>query len=294
MGHAITVFRILHCICRRPVLLGDLSRSAFLALAPLGATFLVNQPDLSPKLRALWGTSNYRGMHVFGNGKVNSVASSKAIFLGTADARGDEGVHVVLPPSSSHLPWLDEKKQSEIAEEFQPQLLMYRLRNLNEVREFPPVKLGSGFVNTEVARSLAASVAGEANIVEKITPLLRRLEQDKIAERAGDVHLAVIEATWGASHSDREIKISHLTELTNALLRSRGESLEYSAAEIGWRLRNMGFRHHRNSHGMVVQFSHDNRFLLHQTAARWSLNLAPAADCSLCSPREAVEVKEVM
>jgi hypothetical protein len=294
MDDAIRLFRLLHCVCRRPVILGDLSRTAFLALAPLGATLLINQPDLSPKIRALWSTSNYRGVHVFGNSRVNSVASSKAIFVGMADAREDEGLHLALPPAHCDLPPLDECQLAAIAEELQPRLLDYRLRNLDAVRNFSPSKLGSTFVGSEVARNLAAGVLGEAEIVESIAPFLRLLEQDKIAQRCCDVHLAMIEVAWTPSHEDREIGISRLTELTNTILRSRGEILEYTAAEIGWKLRNFGFRHHRNGKGMVLQFSHENRSLIHQLATHWSLNLRPVPDCVLCSPEDAVDCKRLV
>ena len=294
MDDAIRLFRLLHCVCRRPVLLGDLSRSAFLALAPLGATLLINQPDLSPRLRALWGSSNYRGVHLFGSGKVRSVASSKAVFLGMGDVRGDDGVHLALPPVHRDLPPLDEYQLSEIAQELQSRLLMYRLRNLDEVRKFSPSKLGSIFVGSEVARNLAAGVLGEAEILEPLARVLRRLEQDSIAQRGCDVHLAMIEVAWAPSHADRELSISRLTDLTNTLLRLSGETLEYSTVEIGWKLRNFGFRHHRNGRGMVLQLSYENRLLLHQLAARLSLNLPPVADCALCSPQEAVDSRELM
>ena len=203
-------------------------------------------------------------------------------------------MHLALPPAHRDFPPLDERQLSEIAQDLLPELLMYRLRNLDEVRKFSPSKLGSTFVGSEVARNLAAGVLGEAEIVESIAPFLRLLERHKIAQRGCDVHLAMIEVTWAPSHTDRELSISRMTELTNALLRHRGEVLEYSAGEIGWKLRNFGFRHHRNGKGMVLQFSHENRLLLHQLAARLSLNLRPVADCALCSPQEAVDAKGFM
>ena len=36
---------------------------------------------------------------------------------------------------------------------------------------------------------------------------------------------------------------------TNALLRSRGETLEYNAEEVGWELRNLGFYRHKTGDG---------------------------------------------
>jgi hypothetical protein len=294
MGDAITLFRLLHCVCRRPVVLADLSRNAFLALAPLGATLLVNQPDLSPRVRTLWGASNYRGVHVFGNGRVNSLASSKAIFLGMTDARWNDGVHLALPPTGCTLTPVDEARQSEIAEELQPQLLDYRLRHLNRVRNFAPSKLDSIFVSSEVARSLAASVLGEAEILESMGPLLRRFENDRIAQSGCDVHVAMIEVAWAPSHADRELSVSRLTELTNALLRSRGEILEYSPDELGWKLRNFGFRRHRNGRGMVLQFTHENRLLVHRLAAAFRLKLPARAKCASCLTPEDIDSKSVM
>jgi len=292
MDHAIRLFRLLHCVCRRSVLLGDLSRSAFLTLAPLGATLLINQPDLSPRIRALFATSNYHGVHVFGNGKISSIASSKAIFLGMEHASEDEGLHLALPPA--HCDLLPKERQlSEIAQELQAQLLLYRLRNLDKVRDFSPSKLDSTFIS-DVARNLAASVLGQVEIVESIGPLLRRLAEDKIAQRGCDIHVAIIEVTWGPSHEGQEIKISRLAELANALLRCRGETLEYSAAEIGWKLKNFGFRHHRNGSGMLLKFSRENRFLLHQLAARGGLNLPRASGCALCSPPQKVDAERLM
>jgi hypothetical protein len=291
MEHAIVCFRLLHCLCRRPVMLGDLNRNAFLSFASLGATLLINQPGLSTRIRDLWTTSNYRGVSVVGNGRVCSVASSKAVFLGMTDARSDEGIHFALPPAQCDLSLLDEQQQSAIAEEMQPQLLNYRLRNFDKVRNFFASKNGSTFAGTAVARNLVASVLGESEIVESITPFLRRMQEDQIAQRGCFVHLAVIEVAWAPSHENREITVSRLTELANACLRCRGEIWEYSPAEIGWKLRSLGFHRHRNGRGMVLQFSQENRSLLHQLAVRWSLNLRAFADCALCSPPKAVVVQ---
>jgi len=291
MGCAVRLFRLLHCVCRRPVLLGDLSRSAFLALAPLGATLLINQPDLSPSVRALWSTSNYRGVHVFGNGRLKSVAGSKAIFAGMAHERQDEGLRLALPPTKHDMHPLDESHLAAIAQEMQPKLLDFRLRNLDKVRTNSTRDHGSNYPGTEVARNLAASVLGEPEIMESIAPLLRVLEQDNIAQRGCNVHVAMIEVAWAPSHTDREVSVSRLTDLTNALLRSRGEIFEYSAAELGWKLRNFGFRHHRNGRGMVLQFSQENRLLLHQLAPRLGLNLPSISACGLCCPTKTVDCR---
>ena len=135
MRAAITLFRLLSCLCRRSLVLADINRAGFLSLMPLQPTLLINQPSGSPKILDLWGTSNYRGVYVVGNrGRVHNVVGSKAVFLGMADTWSDEAIHLALP-ARHQLPPLDEHRQAEIANRLQPQLLMYRLRNFRKVRE---------------------------------------------------------------------------------------------------------------------------------------------------------------
>jgi hypothetical protein len=139
-----------------------------------------------------------------------------------------------------------------------------------------------------------ASVLGETDTLEQMSPLLRSLEQDKDAQRACDVHMAMMEVIWSPSHTDREIGLSRLTELTNALLRSRGEVFEYSANEIGWKLRSLGFHRHRNGQGMVVRFLQETRRLIHELAANWGLNLGKCASCTLCALQESIDANRLM
>jgi len=293
-GDAMTLFRLFHSLCRRPVVLGDLDRTAFFSLASLGATLLINQPNLPARIRDLLGSSNHRGVYVFGNGTVCSLAGAKAVFLGMADAFTDEGIPFALPPAHCHLPLLDERQQSAIAEELQPQLLMYRLRNIDKVRNFSASEHGSTIVGAEVARNLAGCVLENPELLESLHPFFRRLEEEKTSQRRCDVHSTMVEVMWSPSHESREISPSRLADLTNTLLRSRGEILEYSAVEIGCKLRSLGFQRHRNGQGMVLKFSHENRLLLHKLALRWSLNLQIVPRCALCSLREAVVPQKVV
>jgi hypothetical protein len=249
---------------------------------------------MTARLRALWRASNHRGLNVFGSGKVSSLVSSKAIFVEMAHDREFEGLHLALPPTNHEMHQLDEDHLASISLELQPKFLDFRLRNLDKMRTFSTRDHDSTYPGTQLARDLAACVLGEPEVMELIAPLLRRLERDSIAERSSDVHLAMIEVAWAPSHTEPEVSISRLSDLTNSLLRSRGETLEYSAAELGWKLRNFGFRRHRTGNGMVLQFSQENRSLLHQLAARLGLIVRPVPGCVLCSSRETVGAKTLM
>jgi hypothetical protein len=74
MNHAVVLFHLLHCLCRRSVILGNINQAALNSLAYFQAIILVNRPNLSVKIRDLWGSANYRGVYVFGRNREPPVA----------------------------------------------------------------------------------------------------------------------------------------------------------------------------------------------------------------------------
>jgi hypothetical protein len=239
-------------------------------------------------MTSLLRTSNYRGLFVPGNrGTVLDIACSKAVYWGMeggADSWDDTALHLALPPTRSGLSPLGAREQDEIANLFQPQMLMYRCCTFPRVREPSPAPGRPTFPNSEMARNLAACMPGELDFAQTVIPLLQRQEEDALARRSCDVNSAVVEVIWAQSHEAKEIAVSQITELTNALLRCRGETLVYSGQEIGWKLKNLGFYRHRNGGGMVLRFSRETRLLVHQLARHYGLTLFCAIDgCRDCA-----------
>jgi hypothetical protein len=291
MSHAITFFRLLGCVSRRGLLLAEFSRSSFRSLPmALRPTLLVNQPYLARTMTSLLRASNYPGLFVPGNrGTVLDIACSKAVYWGMeggADLWDDTALHLALPPARSGLPPLVAREQDEIANRFQPQMLMYRCCTFPRVREPGSAAGRPTFPNSEAARNLAACIPGELDFAQTVIPLLQRQEQDALARRSCDVNSAVVEVVWAQSHEAKEIAISRITELTNALLRCRGELLVYSGQEIGWKLKHLGFFRHRNSGGMVLRFSRETRLLAHQIARHYGLTFSAIDGCGDCAPRQ--------
>jgi hypothetical protein len=129
---------------------------------------------------------------------------------------------------------------------------------------------------------------GNPDIAQAIAVILQRQIQDAQARRGCDVNMAILEVIWAPLHETKEITVNEITGLTNALLRCRGEVLEYSAVEIGWRLRNLGFYRNRNASGMVLRFSQEHSFIVHQLMQRFALSLSTANDCPYCIQPEAI------
>ena len=289
MSHAIIFFRLLRCLSRRGLLLAELSRSSLLSLPmALRPTLMVNQPYLSRTIISLLRASNYRGLFVPGNrGTVLDISSSKAVYWGTegeADFWEDTALHLALPPARSNLPPLGVREEDEVANLFQAQMLMYRCCTFPQVREPRFAASRPSFPNGEMARSLAACLQGDPDFAQTVIPLLQRQEQDALARRSCDVNSAVVEVIWAQSHQAKEIAVSQITELTNALVRCRGETLVYSGQEIGWKLKNLGFYRHRNGGGMVLRFSRETRLLVHQLARHYGLTFCAIDGCRDCAP----------
>jgi hypothetical protein len=282
-GHAIALLRLLACLCRRSLVLADINRGGLLGVMHLQPTLLVNQPGQVPKIWNLYSASNFHGVYVPGSqGRVYNLAGSRAFFVGMGNVFSDGAIHIALSSAHPTLPILNAHLQVEIAQRFQSRLLMYRLRNLRKLRETHATVCQPKFPNTEAAHNLLACIQEQHEIAQAMAPILQRQDHDAQVQRGCDVSRVIVEVIWTPLHERTEIAVSRITELTNALLRCRGETLEYSAAEIGWKLRNLGLYRNRNGSGMFLRPSRDISVVVHRLAARLGLGLSPVAGCVDC------------
>ena len=286
--HAITLLRLLGCLCRRSLLLAEIGRNGLLDVAFLQPTLLLNQPGQLPRIWPLFHSSNHHGLCVLGKGRAHHIAGCKAVFVGMMNIRAEGAVHFSLPPQHGRLPTLDADQQADIAGRFQSYLLTYRLRNLLMVRESCASVLPPDVLNATV-RSLIAASQNEPNITQAITPILHRHEEEERVAAGCDVVRAIIEAIWPSLHNNEEPLIGRIADLVNALLRTRGETLEYSPEEIGCKLRSLGFDRQRSDRGKVLRPCRQNSFTCHQLARRFLLNFPPVAGCADCQPLVAPE-----
>jgi hypothetical protein len=77
----------------------------------------------------------------------------------------------------------------------------------------------------------------------------------------------MLEVLWPRIHSsEKSLSMKELTGLANTLLRSRGETREYSPEESGKKLGNEGVLRRRMNSGMVLMFDRQTLRRLHQLA----------------------------
>ena len=145
----ISVLALLDCVCRHPLMSAELTAGALRSLpTQFGFTLLVCQEGTNSRMERLFRASRFRGVHLLGNrGKVIDLYGPKAIFCGNdAVDLGGGAIEVSAAPSRMTISSaLDLRVQDEIAEHFQPRLLMYRLRELRKTARVSGRSIGLHF-----------------------------------------------------------------------------------------------------------------------------------------------------
>jgi hypothetical protein len=299
----IDVLRLLSCVCRHPLMLAEITPGAFRSLPMhLSLTLLLHQQGLSPNMQRLFRASNHRGLSWPGNrGGVIDLYGPKAIFCGNNAAvniLGAGEIHITVPPTQRKSSVLDELLQSEIADQFQPLLLMYRLKNAPKVRQ-PQVDISNfTFATRQLAYTLALCFPNDLKLARDMVLLLQPLDEEARGQRYCDVDYVIVEVLLAMIHhqEQRDVGVSALAKEVNALLRSRGETVEYGAEEIGWKLHNLNIPRHRSSSGQLVLLGQDTSQSVHRLANFYDLRCPQdlEADCPDCDQGQAALSKQDM
>ena len=168
---------------------------------------------------------------------------------------------------------------------------MYRLKSFGEVPASPVDVSNFTFATRPLARALATCFAEDPQLARDAVQLLQPQDEDVRGQRFCDVNCAIVEILWGVIHDgkQREVKVDELAKDVSALLRSRGEIREFSAEEIGWKLRNMNIPRHSSSSGRQVLLNRDAGQAVHRLAQAYGLPCtqrveAGCPDCNQAKP----------
>jgi hypothetical protein len=292
----IDVLRLLSCVCRHPLMLAELTPSGFRSLPmQLSPTLLLNQRELKPTMERLLRASSYRDLYLAGNGgSVVNPYGPKVILCGddaAVDALGAGVIHVAVAPSQMQSAALDEQLQSEIANRFQPRFLMYRLRNATKVRESEVDASNLTLATRRLARTLAACFPEDSELARDIVQLLQPQDEEIRGQHSRDINCAIVTILWGFLHEqkEREVRVDELAKDVNKFLRDRGEIREYSAEELGWKLRDLNIPRHNSSSGRHVLLERDTSQSVHRLAQVYDLPCSQPAQtgCPDCSQLKA-------
>ena len=178
-------------------------------------------------------------------------------------------VRISLTTIQRNLRILDAKSQEEIARKFQPKLLNYRTRNIDNVREsscdFPWLASGVRIL----ARILGACITDSPELQADLAPVFER-QQDAIREQNWlDSRCVAIEVGLAFCHSvqkDRRVHVKEFADDANTIMKCRGDTKTLEPKEMGNILRSLGFSPKRDKRGYAIRLRDDVRRQFHKLA----------------------------
>jgi len=261
--------RLLACICRRPILLGDVDLAGLAKLPRrLGATLLINQRELGGRIRRALIASTWRHFSVLRGGGHLDLFGAKALSCG--DVCPDQcGFDVTLSPAQDLLPLLTDAAQESTARSMQSRLLRYRMVHYERVRG-KIVDCGA-FVSEmrDHARTWLAPICDCSALADSVTEEILRQSAVVAGNRFFEPRCVVAEAALYFCHKPGAVGffVGELAEKANALLAGRHEDLTLSPKQVGLVLRGLGLHGQRVAEGYKVGLTDAVRQRIHSVAS---------------------------
>ena len=245
------LLRLMHCLCRRAVLVSDISPASFYLLPnAITPTLLIDEfePGTGGRSRELehylrcGSTQDGRAIR---GGKLYDTFCPKVISsrIATADgALASRAIFISMMPTSKFLPELDRSSQEVIANQLQDLFLRYRLENYS--RPLPEgVSKRADFVPRmrDLARALAAPLFGHQQFEQLLIEDLQPQNEGAKLSLHSEPEWVVATALFDESHHGGVFTVGDLTIEVNELLGKIGETYLLTPRAVGNYLRSLGF-----------------------------------------------------
>ena len=285
------VLRLLSCLCRQALALAGTSARDLNLLPPeLQATLLIFRPASGRRLRELLAACGWQGFNAVRSGQFGEFVGSVALSTHAPlkDRTLDPMIEVLITPSRRPLPILDIRVQRELAKDFQPKLLQYRLLHFMAATMAGSDEVVPRGPASQLVTGLRACFADEPKLRDEQIALLIESEQNSDRARLTDPRVPLIEVLWVRCHEEGREKL-HVAEIAvdvNAVFSTNGDS-ELSDRMVGSLLKSLGLRTHPlDRDGRGIKFDPPTRKLIHQLARVYRVPSAetPFTGCLECSP----------
>ncbi|PYX44873.1 MAG: hypothetical protein DMG83_11730 [Acidobacteria bacterium] len=284
-GTESTLLNILASVCRRPLPLAQASIAKLSKLPEgLSPTLILNHlrpAALMPVLAAITGSN----VSLLAHHRV--VDLRYATIVCTQNPIPATALNVHLHPEGSAYRRITQATMEQLADEFQPYLLRYRLTRHREVANS---EFDAPWLHWNVrmlARALGAAVEGSPETQARIIEALRRSDEKSKVESSQSPAAVVLEALLVACHEKRpEIHVFEIAELANGIFLGRHDDQVLSPKALGGILRaELGLCPERNARGYALRMSSQTRQRIHKLASTYGTlsMMTPHPDCALCS-----------
>jgi hypothetical protein len=290
-----TLLELMACLCRRPLRVTEPSL-AQLAKLPAGLcpTLIVKNPNPRSMAQLLTALSD-RDANFLRSGRVVNLQCASVAY--TLEPLALPALPILLRAGNAPYRRIHRLEAQQLAEEFQPRLLRYRLvqhqlvtQSQFDCRSFSPL-------TRYLARILGAAVEGMPVVQQAIVDALVHLDQQCKSERSQGADAIVLEALLALCHEGQpEAFVAEISELANGIFLGRRERLKLSPKAVGGILRGrLGLYTERRAAGYRLMLTENVRRRIHQMAASYHvLSLLKSAEgCPFCIDVDATVPKTV-
>jgi hypothetical protein len=143
----------------------------------------------------------------------------------------------------------------------------------------------------DLARSFGAAIVGDEQLQREVVPLLEQKDDEVRSQLDVQPEGTILEVLLASLHEGKakHVLVKDIATSTNALLRMRGEILEYSPVEIGHRLTGLGLVRTTLSSGRGIRLCRAVSRIVHSLATRYGIpkpkSKKDCPDCQL-SPQD--------
>ena len=283
--------RLLSSLCRRPLMLAEVTPAAISSFAKLRPTLLFDEPNMSRRAGRLLYTSNSYRHFALGNGRMMEALSAKVVV--SREVLSDslltsQALEIVMSPAGRPVSFLEDSACERIAGEFQSKLLGYRLENLGRIHT-PEIDVSELMAPMqEVALALASCVADDEELQLGVIQLLRERDQNVYPDPSTELATAILEALVFCCHREGRSQVlsGELADIVNRIWAERGEGRQTTPESIGWKLRALDLRTEPiDGAGKGLRLTEAIRARIHSLAKAYrvpSLREAAQEECPHC------------
>ena len=245
-----TLLRIMERICRRAVLVGDITSAALYMLpSAFVPTLIIDEFEMSRDarnrdIRHFLRMGSTRGGRAVRNSKIFETFCAKIISsreIPQDAALASRAIFVSMLPSIKSIPHLSDSRLDRIAEKFQPLLLGYRLENYHRVADGTPASVPDFTARMKgLARTLAAPLLGDEWCESQLLKVAAIQDHEAKIDRYAEPEWAIMAALYKESHKSGALTMGTLSFSVNDVLAENGESYALSPRRVGEIVRSFG------------------------------------------------------
>jgi hypothetical protein len=288
------LFRVLRCVCRRPLLLAGINSATLRAVlvGELMPTLFIRRPRLGRSTEFL-DAPDQQGYLIVHGKDVYDFHGAKCIYVGECrnHVSGSAGIHIHVA-TRELMSDLDIPSEAE-ADLLQCQLFRYRAFNRELVgqSEFKPGGLSPEL--RVVARQLGAVIVESAELQAQVVDLLREQNEQARVDRGTALNAMVLRAVLVHCHDgdQSEVFVRDIAATVNNIYREEGESIKVSNERVGHVLKSLGLYTRRLSNaGRGLMLDQATRFQVHELS--YLNDALRASNTPACGYCHELQVKE--